>query len=64
MSQLLEQKQKQAEDEQRKGALAANAEQIFRDEADYVAGNPEGTSPWSSSSTTIAAGARRAFPRC
>ncbi len=42
MSQLLEQKEKLAEDEMRKGALAANAKQIFRDEADFVFGNPDG----------------------
>ena len=42
ISQTLEQKQKQAEDEQRKGALVANAELIFRDKADFVAGNPNG----------------------
>jgi protein-disulfide isomerase len=42
MSQLLEQKEKLAEDELRKGALAANAKQIFRDEADFVFGNPDG----------------------
>ena len=42
MSQTLEQKQKQAEDEQRKGGLVQNAEQIFRDKADFVAGNPNG----------------------
>jgi protein-disulfide isomerase len=42
MSQTLEQKQKLAENEQRKGALVANAAQIFRDKTDYVAGNPKG----------------------
>ncbi len=42
MSQTLEQKQKQAEDEQRKGSLVANAELVFRDKADFVAGNPNG----------------------
>ena len=42
MSQTLEQKQKQAEDEQRKGGLVQNAAQIFRDKADFVAGNPNG----------------------
>jgi protein-disulfide isomerase len=42
MGQLLEQKEKLAENEQRKGALASNAEQIFRDKTDYVAGNPKG----------------------
>ena len=42
MSQILEQKQKQAEDEQRKGGLVKNADQIFRDKADFVAGNPDG----------------------
>ena len=42
MSQTLEQKQKQAEDEQRKGGLIQYANQIFRDKSDYVAGNPKG----------------------
>jgi protein-disulfide isomerase len=42
MGQLLEQKEKLAENEQRKGALVSNAEQIFRDKTDYVAGNPKG----------------------
>ena len=42
MSQTLEQKQKLAETEQRKGALVSNAEQIFRDKTDFVAGNPKG----------------------
>lgn len=41
-AQALEQRQKQTEDEQRKGALVANAELIFRDKADFVAGNPNG----------------------
>ena len=42
MSQTLEQKQKLAENEQRKGALVANAAQIFHDKTDFVAGNPNG----------------------
>ena len=42
MSQTLEQRQKQAEDEQRKDGLAKNADQIFRNKADFVAGNPKG----------------------
>jgi protein-disulfide isomerase len=42
MSQLLEAKERLAEDEQRKGALVANADQIFRDGTDFVAGNPKG----------------------
>lgn len=42
MSQILEQKQKLAEDEQRKGGLIQNADQIFRDKSDFVAGNPKG----------------------
>jgi len=42
MSQALEQRQKLAEDEQRKGGLVQNADQIFRDKADFVAGNPKG----------------------
>ena len=43
MSQTLEEKQKQAEDEQRKSGLAKNAGQIFHDKSDLVAGNPDGT---------------------
>ena len=42
MSQLLEQKEKLAEDQQRKSALVSNADQIFRDGTDFVAGNPNG----------------------
>ncbi len=42
MSQTLEQKQKLAEDAQRKSGLVQNAEQIFRDKSDFVAGNPNG----------------------
>ena len=42
MSQTLEQRQKQAEDEQRKDGLVKNADQIFRNKADFVAGNPKG----------------------
>jgi protein-disulfide isomerase len=42
MSQILEQKEKLAEEQQRKGALATNAEQIFHDKSDFVAGNPDG----------------------
>jgi protein-disulfide isomerase len=42
MGQLLEQKEKLAENEQRKGALVSNAAQIFRDKTDFVAGNPNG----------------------
>jgi protein-disulfide isomerase len=42
MGQLLEQKEKLAEDAQRKGALVSNADQIFRDETDFVVGNPNG----------------------
>ncbi len=42
VGQLLEQKEKLAEDEMRKGALATNAKQIFRDGADFVYGNPDG----------------------
>jgi len=41
-AQALEERQKQAEDEQRKGGLVKNADQIFRDKSDHVAGNPEG----------------------
>jgi protein-disulfide isomerase len=42
MGQLLEQKERLAEDAQRKGALVSNADQIFRDGTDFVAGNPNG----------------------
>lgn len=42
MAQTLEQRQKQAEDAQRKDGLTKNADQIFRDKSDYVAGNPKG----------------------
>ena len=42
MSQLLEQKEKLAEEGQRKGALVSNADQIFRDGTDFIAGNPNG----------------------
>jgi protein-disulfide isomerase len=42
MAQTLEQKQKQAEDAQRKDGLIKNADQIFRDKSDHVAGNPKG----------------------
>ena len=42
MGQLLEQKEKLAEDQQRKGALVSNADQIFRDGTDFVIGNPNG----------------------
>ena len=42
MSVLLEQKEKLAENEQRKAALVSNAEQIFHDKTDFVAGNPKG----------------------
>ena len=42
MSQILEQKEKLAESEQRKGAMVSNAKQIFRDKTDFVAGNPNG----------------------
>lgn len=42
MAQTLEQKQKQAEGEQRKEGLVRNADQIFRDKSDHIAGNPKG----------------------
>ncbi len=42
MSQLLEQKQKLAEEEVRKGGLVQSSDRIFRDKADFVAGNPKG----------------------
>ena len=42
MGQLLEQKERLAEDQQRKGALVSNADRIFRDGTDFVAGNPNG----------------------
>jgi protein-disulfide isomerase len=41
-AQALERRQKQAEDEQRKDGLIKNADQIFRDKSDHVAGNPKG----------------------
>jgi protein-disulfide isomerase len=41
-AQALEQRQKQAEAEQRKDGLVKNADQIFRNKADFVAGNPKG----------------------
>ena len=42
MGQLLEEKERLAEDQQRKGALVSNADQIFRDGTDFVVGNPNG----------------------
>ena len=42
MMQILEQKEKLAEEEQRKNGLVKNADQVFRDKADFVAGNPNG----------------------
>ena len=42
MGQLLEQNERLAEEQQRKSALVANADQIFRDGTDFVAGNPDG----------------------
>ncbi len=42
MSDLLQNKEKLAEEEQRKGGLARHADQVFRDEGDFVAGNPRG----------------------
>jgi protein-disulfide isomerase len=42
MSQLFDEKQKQAEDAQRKGALVSEADKIFRHSGDHVAGNPKG----------------------
>ena len=42
MNKTLEDKQKLAEDEQRKSALTSNADEIFRDKADFVAGNTKG----------------------
>jgi protein-disulfide isomerase len=41
-AQALERRQKQAEDEQRKDGLVKNADQLFRDKSDHVAGNPKG----------------------
>lgn len=43
MGQRLEQQERLAEDQQRKGALISNADEIFRDGTDFVAGNPKGT---------------------
>ena len=42
MNKTLEDKQKLAEDEQRKSALTSSANEIFRDKADFVAGNTKG----------------------
>lgn len=42
MAQTLEQKYNQAEDERRKEGLVQNADKVFRDKSDYVAGNPNG----------------------
>lgn len=42
VSQELERLQKQAEEEQRKNAIAENADEIFRSGTDFVAGNPQG----------------------
>ncbi len=41
MSQRLEEKEKLAESELRKGALVSEAKGIFHDKADFVAGNPK-----------------------
>lgn len=43
VSQELERRQQLAEAEQRKAALTTNAAEIFRSEADLVAGNPQGS---------------------
>lgn len=42
MGQRLEEKERLAEEQQRKGALVSNANQIFRDGTDFVVGNPNG----------------------
>jgi protein-disulfide isomerase len=42
LSTALEQKERAAEDELRKTALAANANKVFRDDSHFVAGNPKG----------------------
>lgn len=42
VSKALEAKQQEAEADQRKDALSANAKAIFHDPNDYVAGNPKG----------------------
>jgi protein-disulfide isomerase len=42
MSDLLQNKEKLAEEELRKGGLARYADQVFRDKGDFVAGNPKG----------------------
>ncbi|MDP1701612.1 MAG: DsbA family protein [Aestuariivirga sp.] len=42
MGQLLEAKERLAEDQQRKGALVSNADQLFRNGTDFVVGNPNG----------------------
>jgi protein-disulfide isomerase len=43
VSQELERRRQLAEEEQRKQALTANAAEIFRSQADLVAGNPQGS---------------------
>jgi protein-disulfide isomerase len=42
MSDLLQNREKLAEDEQRKSSLVQRADQVFRDKGDFVAGNPKG----------------------
>jgi protein-disulfide isomerase len=42
MSDLLQNREKLAEEEQRKSSLAQRADQVFRDKGDFVAGNPKG----------------------
>ncbi len=42
MSDLLQNKEKLAEEEQRKSGLVQRADQVFRDKGDFVAGNPNG----------------------
>ena len=61
-AQTLEQKQKQAEDEQRKDGLAKNADQIFRSKPILLPEIQRATSPWLNFLITTAPGAKRIFP--
>ena len=62
MSKALEGKQKLAEEEQRKGALTSSADQIFRDKADFVAGNSKGNVTMVEFFDYNCAWCRRSFP--
>jgi len=60
----LDKRQTAADTEKAKAAVAANAATIFDSTRQVVLGNARATSPWSSSSTTIAASAKAHCPRC